>query len=445
MDCTITAKLKLQTTPDQFRALRQAQLAYRDALNHVSRYAFAHGKMSNQIGLQEATYLDIRTRFGLPAQMACNVPRQVGATYKALWAKVRANAAARAAGHTRKRYRGLDQPPTYVSPTLSYNFHRDWSLKAEHRVSILTLAGRVILPYAGYTPHVALIQQGARIGAAKLWYDKPHKQFYLLVSLEIAVADPPPQQYQRIVGVDVGQRYLAVATDTQNNTVFYPGPAARAHADHFARLRKRLQHKGTRAATRRLLVLAGRERRLKQTRNHLISRAIVDAYPHSLIGLEDLTHIRDRRKRKHGRCATPKQRRANRHASQWAFAEVHGYIAYKALLSGSMAVQVDAYQTSQACPRCGYTAEDNRPDKGLLFCCQVCHLVLHADLVGARNVALRTLLTRQDWVSTGVLSQRPVGSLASKGPHEVSDEEAKAAQRQRYAELRWSPDASPAL
>ena len=78
MNTLITAKLQLQTTPEQFRALRQTQLAYRDALNAVSRYAFAHGKMSNQLGLQEATYLDIRSRFGLPAQMACNVPRQVG-------------------------------------------------------------------------------------------------------------------------------------------------------------------------------------------------------------------------------------------------------------------------------------------------------------------------------------------------------------------------------
>ena len=45
----------------------------------------------------------------------------------------------------------------------------------------------------------------------------------------------------------------------------------------------------------------------------------------------------------------------------------------------------------------------------------------------------RTLLARQDWVSTGVLSERP----------DVSDGEAKAAQRRRYAELRWSPDTSP--
>src|SRR5690348_3795259 len=60
MVTTLTAKLKLHTTPDQFRALRQTQMAYRAALNYVSRYAFAHGKLSNKVGLQEGTYLDIR-------------------------------------------------------------------------------------------------------------------------------------------------------------------------------------------------------------------------------------------------------------------------------------------------------------------------------------------------------------------------------------------------
>jgi len=95
-------------------------------------------------------------------------------------------------------------------------------------------------------------------------------------------------------------------------------------------------------------------------------------------------------------------------------------------MAESMAVKVDAYCTSQAHPRCSHTSPDNRPQKGLLFVCQVCHLVLHADLMDARNIALRTLLDRQDWASTGVLSERP----------DVSDNEAKAAQRQRYAELR---------
>jgi putative transposase len=429
----LTAKLKLVTTPEQFAALRATQLAYRDALNAVSRYAFAHGKMSNQRRLQQAMYAEIRAVYHLPAQMACNVPRQVGATYKSLWTKVKKNAVTRRAGLTKKCYKGLDQAPKYISPTLTYNYHRDYSLKQGAQVSILTLSGRIIIPYTGYSKHVALIEYGDHIGAAKLWYDKPHKQFYLVISLEIEVADPTPETHTEVIGVDVGQRYLAVTTDTHGKTAFSSGRAVRAKADHYARLTKRLQHKGTRSATRRLVVISGRERRLKQATNHTISQRIMTRHPHSLIGLEDLTHIRERTKRAHGKRASKKQRRANRHASQWAFAELHGYIAYKAILNGSMAIKVDAYLTSQACPRCGYASPDNRPNKGLLFVCCACHYSLHADLVGARNITLRTVLTRQDWMRTGILSVCP----------DTSDHEAKAANRQRYAELRWSPDASP--
>jgi len=431
----ITAKLKLHTTPGQFTALRTTQLAYRDALNYVSQYAFEHGKMSNQRALQRENYDEIRLKCGLPAQMACNVPRQVGATYKTLWTKVKQNAVHRKAGQTRKRYKGLDKPPKYVSPTLTYNYHRDYSLKEDQQVSILTLDGRVIVSYTGYDQHVVLLQGSAHIGAAKLWYDKPKKQFYLLVSLEIEVADPTPEIHKVVVGVDVGQRYLAVSTDMSNHTMFYSGKAIHAKADHYARLRKRLQKKGTRSATRRLVVISGRERRLKQSVNHVISHRIITKHPQSIFGLEDLTHIRERTKRKHGKKASMKQRGANRHASKWAFAELHGYIAYKAVLAGSMAVKVDAHYSSQACPKCGYVSPDNRPNKGLLFVCQNCHFSLHADLIGARNITLRTLLTRQDWMSTGYLSVSP----------DVSCDKAKALRRQRYSELRWSTDTSPWL
>ena len=98
MKQVLTAKLKLVTTPEQFAALRATQLAYRDALNSVSRHAFAHGKMSNQVRLQRDTYAQIRATHHLPARMACNIPRQVGATYKGLWTKVKKNAAMHKAG-----------------------------------------------------------------------------------------------------------------------------------------------------------------------------------------------------------------------------------------------------------------------------------------------------------------------------------------------------------
>ena len=48
MQTTLTAKLKLVTTPEQFRQLRLTQLAYRDALNQTSQHAFAHGKTSKE-------------------------------------------------------------------------------------------------------------------------------------------------------------------------------------------------------------------------------------------------------------------------------------------------------------------------------------------------------------------------------------------------------------
>ena len=161
MQTTLTAKLKLTTTPEQFQALRATQRAYRDALNFVSAYAFAHGKTSSCKRLQSATYATIRSQFGVPAQMACSVPRQVGATYKALWTKVKKNAEARRLGYTTKRFKGLDQPPHFVSPTLSYVYGHDYSLKTEQRVSLLTLTGRIVVSYQGYSTHVALLQSAS--------------------------------------------------------------------------------------------------------------------------------------------------------------------------------------------------------------------------------------------------------------------------------------------
>jgi putative transposase len=59
--------------------------------------------------------------------------------------------------------------------------------------------------------------------------------------------------------------------------------------------------------------------------------------------------------------------------------------------------------------------------KGLLFVCHSCPYSLHADLVGARNITMRTLLAWQDWTSKGHLSVAP----------DASDDEAKAARRER--------------
>src|SRR5947199_5114338 len=111
--------------------------------------------MSNKVRLQNGTYREIRLQSKIPAQMTCSIPRQVGATYKGLWTKVKKNAEARRAGLTKKRYKGLDAAAKFVSPTLEYQLGHDYTFKTERRVSILTLAGRVVIPYKGYEQHVA--------------------------------------------------------------------------------------------------------------------------------------------------------------------------------------------------------------------------------------------------------------------------------------------------
>lgn len=145
----ITAKLKLNLNAEQKILVSQTALAYRDALNYTSQVAFDAGKSSNGAKLQKAVYSELRTNFGLGAQMACNVPRQVSATYKTLWTKVKHSADAIAKGYTKKRYKGLDKAPKYVSRTCTLNYQRDYSFKTEQRVSINTLNGRVVVTYDG--------------------------------------------------------------------------------------------------------------------------------------------------------------------------------------------------------------------------------------------------------------------------------------------------------
>jgi putative transposase len=160
----LSAKLKLHTSPAQFQALRRTSLAYRGGLNALSHYAYAHGKTSSNQALHRGMYAQLRATYHLPSQLACSVERQVAATYKGVWTKVKKNAQARPAGITKKRYKGLDQAPKFVSPTVQYTYERDYTFKTPQQVSLNTLEGRITLSYQGYERHVALLQQGASIG-----------------------------------------------------------------------------------------------------------------------------------------------------------------------------------------------------------------------------------------------------------------------------------------
>lgn len=166
----VTAKLKLHFSPEQKELLREVSLAYRDALNYTSKIAFDNGKVSSANKLQKLVYQDIRAKFKLPSQMSCNVPRQVAATYKGLWTKVKQNVEHRKLNQTTKRYKGLDNPPKYVSRTCTLNYKRDYSF-VKQGVSIITLQGRIKVAYSGYDKYVNLIKSGqdtVKFGGGKI-------------------------------------------------------------------------------------------------------------------------------------------------------------------------------------------------------------------------------------------------------------------------------------
>ncbi len=125
--------------------------------------------------------------------------------------------------------------------------------------------------------------------------------------------------------MDVGQRYIAVTADTQNKSRFFSGKQVRHKASRYVRARKSLQRKGTRSATRRLVALSGRERRFIADTNHCIANQVVA--PSTLIGLENLTHIRERTKpKKRGKKASKK---LNRISIKWSYVAVESNIRGK--------------------------------------------------------------------------------------------------------------------
>src|SRR5260370_38649754 len=109
-------------------------------------------------------YAELRARYHLPSQLACSVERQVAATYKGLWTKLKKNTEHRRKNITRKRFKGLDKPPKYRSPTVQYTYERDYTFQRNQQISLVTLNGRTSIPYQGKDSHIALIRHGANNG-----------------------------------------------------------------------------------------------------------------------------------------------------------------------------------------------------------------------------------------------------------------------------------------
>lgn len=344
----LTMQLKLLPTTEQAEAMLRTMEQFNAACDALAAVAFAN-RCANKVELQKLAYHDIRRDFGLGAQMTVRAIAKVVEVYK----------------------RDKDIHPTFRPHGAIVYDQRILSWKGSDRVSILTNDGRQIMPWVCGAYQRAQLERVR--GQADLIYRDG--MFFLYVTIDVGdVPEGDPTDY---LGVDLGLKNIAADSDGETFSGAHNANLRRRHA----RLRRKLQRKGTKSAKRLL-----RRRRLKEARfaanmNHRISKAIVCKAKGTGrgIGMEDLTHIRDRI------TVRKSQRRAH---SSWAFAQLRSFVTYKAALQGVPLVCVDPRNTSRTCPECGCIDKRNRPTRDR-FGCISCGFSAAADTTAARNIAGR--------------------------------------------------------
>jgi transposase len=136
---------------------------------------------------------------------------------------------------------------------------------------LLTLAGRIELPF-----HFGAYQE-ARLdrirGQADLLYR--NGMFYLACTVD--APEPTTDEASEYLGVDLG--IINIATTSDGEIVNQGQGCIHAHVNtvrgRYARLRAKLQKKGTKSAKRLLRKRHGREKRFSRDTNHCISKTLV--------------------------------------------------------------------------------------------------------------------------------------------------------------------------
>jgi len=342
----LTMQLKLLPTPEQAGAILRTMERFNAACDALAAIAFAN-TCANKVELQKLAYHDIRRDFGLGAQMTVRAIAKVVEAYK--------------------RDKTI-QPAFRPHGAIVYD-QRILSWKGADRVSVLTNDGRQIMPWVCGAYQRSLLDRAR--GQADLIYRDG--MFFLYVTIDVGdVPEADPSEY---LGVDLGHKNIAADSDGDTFSGALNANLRRRHA----RLRRKLQKKGTKSARRRLRLRRRKEARFATDLNHRISKEIVRKAKDTGRGIavEDLTHIRSR---------TTVRRSQRRAHHSWAFAQLRSFLTYKAALAGVPLVAVDPRYTSQSCPECGCIDRASRPTRDR-FRCISCGHAGPSDTTAARNVA----------------------------------------------------------
>jgi len=334
-------------TGGQRQALLKTMERFNAACNEISQFAF-HQKCFGKFNIQKHVYHDIKSKYGLSAQMVIRAISKVAESYKA----------EKKILHQFKEHGAI----VYDQRILSY--------KGLSHVSLWTVETRqkIAMVLGDY--------QKARVDRIKGQADLVLIKgvFYLLATLELP--DPPVKPPKKFLGVDLG--IVNIATDSEGDQ--FSGEQVDRLREKYAQLRKTLQSTGTKSAKRKLKNISKKEQRFRRDVNHCVSKTLVEKAKHTSQGivLEHLKGIRER-------IRVRKSQRSRHHG--WSFHQLQQFISYKAKLAGVIVQLVDPRNTSRTCSQCGHIAKNNRKSQAE-FVCQQCGFSLQADHNAALNLSV---------------------------------------------------------
>ena len=379
---TITLKLRLYPNQQQANLLEATMQQYQLACNLVSTYYFEHNFKPNQSDLQKHLYHLIRNKFGLKAQMTESTFKTVLARYKAINTQLRQSPYHFKDNNTNQWYTEkrdlgwLQKPINFKRPQCDLVRNNDWSF-VKDQLSINTLGKREKVNYTakGFEKYFKL----GKLGTAKLVKSCGH--YFLHVACTLETPSFSKTNLKHVVGIDRGLRFLTTVYGEKGTTSFVSGKSVIIKRRKYKRLRQQLQSKGTKSAKRRLKKIGQRENRWMSDINHQVTKALVDKYGRGTVfTIEDLTNVR---------FATEKVAKTNRYEQvSWAFYQFEQFLTYKAEMMDSTVVKVDAYYTSQRCPKCGVVDKQARNHATHEYHCEHCGYTSNDDRIGAMNIQL---------------------------------------------------------
>lgn len=349
--------IQIQVLPDvkQASLLKATVERFNEAATWLAGEVFAV-RSANKVDAQHRHYRTLREKFGLSAQMAVRCIAQVCEAYK----------------------RDKNKRPRFRKHAAMPFDQRIMSFKGIDRVSLLTLAGRVIVPI------IMGQYQRERFTNAKGQSDlvlRRDGKWFLLVTVDVPDGTPTP--VTDFVGVDLGVVHIATTSDGQRVSGDKVEKVRQKHHRTRRSLGKRMssphKRRTRRNARRAMKRIGNREQRFRRHENHVISKQIVKLAEGTGrgIGLEDLKHIRIRTRFRKGQRAK---------ISGWAFWQLRTFVEYKSKLAGVPVVVVDPRNTSRTCSACGHCEKANRQNQAE-FKCRQCGFTANADVNAATNIA----------------------------------------------------------